>query len=120
MEMLLEKVRGTVNPKADMAKRCLQHGMVLFCIETTCSAERANGIFEEYFAPLHEKLKGDGDYDGGNIILYVEPFQVEGHIQRQIGIMFNKCDWDALPDDLEIKHGHFYLCVKNITKRNKK
>ncbi len=120
MEMLLEKIRGAVNLKADMAKRCLKHGTVIYCMETRCSLEKARVLFMNYLTPMHEKLKENEDYIGGNIVLFIEPFYENGEILRQIGIMFNKCDWDALPDDLEFKHEHYYLSVKNVTKRNRK
>lgn len=120
MEMLLEKIRGTVNLKTDMAKRCLKHGTVIYCIETSCSVEKAMKVFMDYLVPLHEKLETNEDYIGGNIVIFSEPYAEKGSIPRQIGIMLNKCDWDALPDDLEFKHGHYYLCVKSVTKRNRR
>lgn len=120
MEILLEKTRGTVNLKADLAKRCLKHGTAIYCIETTSSLEKARKLLMDYLAPLHEKLTGNEDYIGGNIVIFMEPFSEKGDIPRQIGIMFDKCDWDALPDNLEFKHGHYYLRVKNVTKRNRK
>ncbi len=120
MEMLLEKIRGTVNLKTDMAKRCLKHGTVVYCIETRCSVEKARQLFMDYLTPIHEKLKENKDYIGGNIVIFIEPFLEKGEIPRQIGIMFNRCAWDELPDDLEFKHGHYYLCVNNVTKRNRK
>lgn len=120
MEILLEKLRGTVNLKTDMATRCLKHGVVIYCIETKCSLEKARQLFMEYIAPIHEMLEGNEDYIGGNIIAFMEPVFEKGNIPRQIGVMFNGCGWDDLPDDLEFKHGHYYLCVKSMTKQNRK
>lgn len=119
MEMLLERIRGVVNLKTDMARRCLKHGTVIYYIETKCSSEKAEELLMDYLVPLYEKLKGNEDYIGDNIVIFTEPLLEKGVIPRQIGIMFNKCDWDALPDDLEFRHGHYYLCVKNVTKRKK-
>ncbi len=120
MEMLLEKIRGAVNLKRDMAGRCLKHGTVIYCIETSCSFDKASELLINYFAPIHEKLETSEDYIGGNITIFVEPFFEKGNVPRQIGIMLNKVNWEALPDDLELKHGHYYLCVKSVTKRNRK
>lgn len=120
MEMLLEKIRKAVNLKEDMAKRCLKHGTIIYAIETTCSLEKAKILFMDLLTPIHEKIKENKDYIGGNIVIFIEPFYESGNIPRQIGIMFDKCDWDALPDDLEFKHGHYCLSVKNVTRRNRK
>ena len=120
MEMLLEKLRGPVNPKADMAKRRLKHGTVIYAIETRCSKDEAEELFCTYLKPLHEQLKGNEDYTGCNIITFIDPMFENGTIPRQIGIMFNNCDWDSLPDDLEFNHGHYCLCVKSITPNRRK
>lgn len=119
MEMLLEKLRGSINLKSDMKKRCLKHGTVVYCIETACSKEKAEELLRSYLTQLHEKLAGNEDYIGGNIVIFIEPVFGKETVPRQIGILFDKCDWDKLPDDLEFKHGHYNLCVKTILKNRK-
>lgn len=118
MEMLLEKTKRTVNLKSDMAQRRLKHGNLIYYLETQCSEDKVKELVQRYLAPLHEKLKQNEDYQGCNILLFAEPLAA-GSIQQQVGIMFSGCDWDALPDDLEFRHGSYNLCVKNITKAGK-
>ena len=120
MEVVLEEFKVGHYPdlKQDLAKRKLTKGVVSYeCSGFPIDRYNMDTCARKFLLPIHKMLIGNDDYEGGNIVLFVEEVTRGNATGTRFGVLFNKInDWDALPDDILFKHGKNKLIVKNITK----
>lgn len=113
------------NIKRDLADRQLKKGCVSYHWSTgnrygfgrsECSI--ADEV-KKFLGPIHEALKGNEDYEAGNIVLLARPMNWPGKgyiTEIEFEILVNRVrSWADLPDNLIVKHGRRPLTVTNIT-----